>query len=207
MIVTWQNVETFKGGEHLSTVPNYYIWRRNDDEELRKLKNAAVNQWSRNKRTFFCFILNLGGLRDTSQCERITSAEVSNRNSYRPKCLCVVVCSVNVKWPFVQSAQTKGKVIILRLHSPTTPAGTPWKQPAVRTESHPWLLQWPPAPLTLHQAIINLPINQSIPAAGPWWSSTRDRTKPPLALIRLHELALSLSLSTRYYCLALSRFL
>lgn len=67
-------------------------------------------------------------------------------------------------------------------HSPTTPAVTPWKWPVIRTESHPCLVQRLPSPLRIHQAIINPPVNQSIPAAGSRWVSTRDRTKPPLGI-------------------------
>lgn len=79
------------------------------------------------------------------------------------------------------------------VNSPTTPAVTPWRQPAVRTGWHPWLLRRLRAPLIVHQAIINPPVNQSIPAKVSWRTLHSRQNKArvgidPLARARLHTI-------------------
>lgn len=101
-------------------------------------------------------------------------------------------------------ALKKRKWVCWKLNSPTTPAVTPWRQPAAPTESHPWLLRRLRAPF-----IVRSSIHRSI-NWYPWKSrggpATPDRTKHesasiPFARARLHTIVLLGPVSLNNRCL------
>lgn len=138
----------------------------NPDFNPQEGASAAANL--RNRNDFF-FILNLE-TGETAASWTLLTGWLGDRCGRCGVCVCSIWCVCG---------GFQGESGSSEPNSPTAPAGTPWRQPAVRTASHPWLLQR----LNVHRATINPPVSQPTAARVWCWSSTAGRTKPGSASI------------------------
>lgn len=159
-------------------------WYFNSKSLLRGQSQAICSCKPVKQKLVFRFILNMENPRDPSRSQRLNTSNIFNL--FAEICpFSVSICSICC--PF--EALLKRESGSTEVNSPTTPAVTPWRQPAVRTGWHPWLLRRLRAPVIVHQAIINPPVNQSIPAKVSWRTFHIRQNKARVGIDPLHELA------------------
>lgn len=186
----------FRAGYHISKVEQILLrllifQQQKPLKRCRQSSSQAICSCKPVKQKLvFRFILNMENPRDPSRLQRLNTSNIFNLIAE----ICPFSVSIRSIWcPF--EALLKRESDSTEVNSPTTPAVTPWRQPAVRTGWHPWLLRRLRAPVIVHQAIINPPVNQSIPAKVSWRTLHTRQNKArvgidPPARARLHTIVL-----------------